>query len=289
MRRKTLAGELFAEFVGTTFLLMLGLGIVAQLVYGTRLGKPAAAPFSAYDWNTNCIGWGFTVAIAVYIAGGITGAHINPAVTLAAILRGTIAVGKGLAYMVVQVAGAFVGAFLAHLVYYGNFINDGYQNIFYTTPAPGYENLVWNNYFVEILATFVLLVGVYAIVDNVRNVGPGANLWPFMIGILIITIGFTLGGPTGYSLNPARDFGPRVYAALVLGDREAFGSGYWLAASLGPFIGAPLGAFFYDFALKPLLPDPAEAEPAPEGADVTHAPARERTTYAETVSGTTSR
>jgi glycerol uptake facilitator protein len=270
MRRNTLTGELWAEFFGTALLILLGDGVVANVLYGTRLGSPDAAPFSAYDWNTITWGWGLAVVIAVYIAGGITGAHINPAVTLAAIARRSIDLTKGLLYIVAQVLGAFVGAFLVHMTYMGSFAQE-YKNAFYTGPAAGYEGLVANQYFAEIIGTFVLVAGIYAIVDNIRNVGPGANMWPFMVGMLVLSIGLSLGGPTGYAINPARDFGPRLYAAIFAGDGGAFNGLYFLVPIIGPLIGGVLGAFFYDFLVKPFLPGKAEAEPEPRGADVAHA------------------
>lgn len=275
MRPNTLGGKLWAEFVGTALLILLGNGVVANVLYGTRLGSPEAAPFAAYNWNTITLGWGFAVAIAVYVTGGITGAHLNPAVTLAAILRGGIDAVTGLLYMLVQVLGAIIGSLLVYLTYMGSFVSAGYKNVFYTGPAGGYENLAFTQYFSEFIGTFVLLVGIYAIVDNVRNVGPGANLWPFMVGILVLSIGLSLGGPTGYAINPARDFGPRLYAAFFLGDAAAFQGGYWLVPIIGPLLGGVAGAFFYDFLIKPFLPLPAEADPAPQGADVPHAPTPE--------------
>lgn len=271
MRRNTLGGQLWAEFFGTALLLLLGDGVVANTIYATRLGASEVAPFAAYNWNTIAFGWGFAVAVAVYVAGGITGAHINPAVTFAAIIRRAIDPLTGVLYMVVQVAGAFVGAFLVHMLYMGNFTADGYQNVFYTGAAPGYENMVFNQYFSEFLGTFVLVLGVYAIVDNVRNVGPGANLWPLMVGFLVLSIGLSLGGPTGYAINPARDFGPRLYASLFAGDTAAFNGAYFLVPIIGPLLGGALGALFYDFLVKPFLPAPEEPEPAPRGADIPHA------------------
>lgn len=275
MRRNTLTGELWAEFVGTALLILLGDGVVANTLYATRLGAPAAAPFSSYNWNTITFGWAFAVVIAVYVAGGITGAHINPAVTTAAIVRGGISASKGLMYIASQIVGAFVGAFLVHQLYMGNFVKDGYKNVFHTGAAAGYENLIFNLYFAEILGTFVLVLGIYAIVDNIRNVGPGANLWPFMVGMLVLAIGLSLGGPTGYAINPARDLGPRLYAALIPGSTGAFDGAYFLVPIIGPLIGGVLGALFYDFTVKPFLPTREEAEPRPEGADVAHAPAPE--------------
>jgi glycerol uptake facilitator protein len=119
----------------------------------------------------------------------------------------------------------------------------------------------------------VLVAGIYAIVDNVRNIGPGANLWPLMVGLLVFSIGLSLGGPTGYAINPARDFGPRLYAAVIAGDGAAFSNAYFLVPIIGPFIGGVLGAFFYDLAVKPFLPVKGEVEPEPRGADVAHEPA----------------
>src|SRR5438067_2853044 len=147
MRRNSLSGQLFAEFVGTAILILFGDGVVANTVFGTRLGA------SGYNWDTITLGWAFAVVMAVYVAGGIIGAHINPAVTLAAILHKSIAASTGALYMVAQVAGAFVGALLVYLMYMGNFIKDGYKNVFYTTPAGGYDGLVWNQYFTEIIGT----------------------------------------------------------------------------------------------------------------------------------------
>lgn len=268
MRRNTLTGQLWAEFFGTAILVLLGNGVVANFAYATRLGA------GGYDWTTITLGWAFAVVVAVYIAGGITGAHLNPAVTLAAIVRGTIAATTGLLYMVVQVLGGVIGAFLVHMLYMGNFVNNGYKNVFHTAPAAGYENLVFNQYFAEILGTFMLVLAIYAVVDNVRNVGPGANLWPFMVGMVVLSIGLSLGGPTGYAINPARDFGPRLYAALfVAGSTGTFDGAGFLVPIIGPLIGGPLGALFYDFLVKPFLPAPTEGQPEPRGADVAHQPA----------------
>jgi glycerol uptake facilitator protein len=253
---------LFAEFIGTAVLILLGDGVVANVVYGTRLGQ------AGYNWDTISLGWAFAVVMAVYVAGGITGAHINPAVTLAAILHKSIAVSTGLLYMVAQVAGGFFGALLVYLMYAGSFAKDGYKNVFYTAPAGGYESMVFTQYFTEIVGTFCLLLFIYAIVDSVRNVGPGANLWPFMVGMGVLAIGLSLGGPTGYAINPARDLGPRLMAALLAGDGKAFGDAYFLVPIIGPLLGGVGGAFFYTRMVQPLLPV-KEAAPVPEGEKVT--------------------
>jgi len=121
---------------------------------------------------------------------------------------------------------------------------------------------LWQNFLVELIGTFFLLVFIYAIVDNINNLGPGANLWPFMVGLAVFAIGLSLGGPTGYAINPARDFGPRVFSLLV-GDTQGFSGLYWLVVPiLGPLVGGVLGAFFYDFGVVPALPMKAPVQAA---------------------------
>lgn len=263
MNRRSVGGQLWAEFVGTAILILLGCGVVANTIFASRLGAPEAAPFSGYNWNTITFGWAFAVVMAVYVAGGITGAHLNPAVTLAAIVTRGISVGVGLMYMLAQVIGAMVGAALVHLMYMGDF-NAGYKNPFYTTPGANYGDATLNWYVAEFIGTFALLLFINAIVDNVRNVGPGANLWPFMVGMAVLSIGLSLGGPTGYAINPARDFGPRLYAFLTFSaDDTAFKTSYWLAPIIGPLLGGVAGSLFYNGLLKPFLPFAREADPQP--------------------------
>lgn len=274
MRRDTLSAKLWAEFIGTAFLLLLGDGVVANTVFASRLGVAGDNPWAAYDWNTIAFGWAFAVVMAVYVAGGITGAHINPAVTAAAMARGTLDVVTGVLYWVVQVAGGVVGAFLVWLLYKGDFDGQGWKNVFYTGPSTHYDGATFNQYFAEFIGTFMLVLLIYAIVDNIRNVGPGANLWPFMVGMAVLAIGLSLGGPTGYAINPARDFGPRLFSGIFLsGDDTAFKDSYFLVPIIGPLLGGIAGAFFYDFLVKPMLPLPKEEEPEPRGADVAHEPA----------------
>lgn len=274
MRRNTLTGHLIAEFFGTALLILLGNGVVANVLYTTRLGGTDQAPFAAYDWNTISLGWAFAVVMAVYVAGGVTGAHINPAVTLAAMARRAIAPVTGLLYMVAQVLGAFGGAALVYGLYFSSFDTKGYKNVFHTGPAAGYEGAWLNNYFSEFLGTFCLVLFIYAIVDNVRNVGVGSNLWPFMVGMAVLAIGLSLGGPTGYAINPARDFGPRVFAAFVEpSGGSAFADAYFVVPIIGPLTGGVAGAFFYDYVIKPFLPGGEERVPEPEGADVAAQPA----------------
>lgn len=258
MKRDTLMQELWAEFFGTMILLVFGCGVVANVVFSPRLkGFGVFTNGAGYDWNTINMGWGFAVAMAVYVAGGITGAHLNPAVTLAAVLRRGMSFGKAIGYWIVQVLGAMAGAFIAYQAYLGNFIKDGYMNIFYTGAANDAYS-IGNSMFVEALGTFFLVLFIYAIVDNVYNLGPAGNLWPLLVGFAVYSIGLSLGGPTGYAINPARDFGPRLVAAM-LGDNGAFSGSYWLMVPvIGPLIGGALGAYAYDCLVSPFLPKKME-------------------------------
>jgi glycerol uptake facilitator protein len=247
MNRDSAFGELIHEFLGTMILILLGDGVVAKVVFGTRLGG---------DWNTIVWGWGMAVAIAVYVAGGLTGAHINPAVTLAAVVRRGMNFGKAIGWMIAQVAGAFTGAFLVWVMYHGDFVGQGYMNVFFTAPASADYGLV-NAYCSEIIGTAMLLCGIYGIVDG-KNLMPAGNMWPFMVGLLVLAIGLSLGGPTGYAINPARDFGPRLFATLLPGnDAWAVPAGwavpYFHVPIIGPLIGGPLGAIVYDFGIAPYL------------------------------------
>jgi glycerol uptake facilitator protein len=270
MSRETLWHQLWAEFVGTAILVTFGDGVVANTLFAPRLGT------GGYNWDTIALGWGFAVVMGIYVAGGITGAHLNPAVTLAAMSRRSISVSTGVRYMLAQIAGGFVGALIVWLMYQGSFVTNGFKNVFYTSPAAGYESLTFTQYFTEFIGTFLLVLLIYAIVDNTSNLGPGANLWPFMVGIAVMAIGLSIGGPTGYAINPARDFGPRLFAALVAGDVTAFSGTYFLVPIIGPLIGGVAGAWFYDFLVKPFLPGARKPLPEARGADLSVAPRTSR-------------
>ncbi len=262
MKEKGLWGEFVAELVGTFVLILFGDGVVANVGLAPRLASPG------YDWNTIALGWGLAVAVAVYVAGGITGAHINPAVTLAAAVKRGFAWSKVLVYWVAQVIGAFLGALGVYLVYYDGLKAAGMPNVWCTgwgsvfgkafwgsaqgAAAVGHYSLL-NATVAEIIGTAMLIWGIYALIDN-RNVPVGANLWPFLIGFVVVAIGLSLGGPSGYAINPARDFGPRVFGALV-GTKGLFDGWYWLVTPIiGPLVGGVLGAYTYDWFITPFLP-----------------------------------
>jgi glycerol uptake facilitator protein len=268
MNRNSAFGELVHEFIGTAVLILLGDGVVANVLFGTRLGS-GYLDFNATGWIIIVWGWGMAVAIAVYVAGGLTGAHINPAVTLAAVVRRGMPLGKAIGWMIAQVAGAFFGAFLVWVAYSGQFAGNGYTNVFYTGPANADVGVV-NAVLSELIGTAMLLFGIYGIVDS-KNLAPQSNMIPFMIGLLVFSIGLSLGMSTGYAINPARDFGPRLFANLLPGGAAdawaiipGWGLPYFWVPIVAPLVGGPLGAWLYDIGIAPFLPK-GEGEPI-EGA-----------------------
>ncbi|HEX4117093.1 MAG TPA: MIP/aquaporin family protein [Solirubrobacteraceae bacterium] len=250
MKRKTLAGELSAEFLGTFVILIFGIGVVAQVVlYGGSFGDYTVIPFA----------WGFGVALAIYVAGGISGAHLNPAVTLALALRRGFAWKKVLPFWGAQIAGAFVAAALMYF---------NYQEAFHrfdphkTFKSQGVFSTLTNGVSVlgglrdQIILTAILVGLIFALIDD-RNTAPKANMAPFLIGVLIIAIGEAFGSNSGWAINPARDFGPRLFE-WIAGWSTAWetktGAVYFWVPIIGPLIGGAIGAFTYDFFIGRFLP-----------------------------------
>jgi glycerol uptake facilitator protein len=255
LRRNTLLGELSAEMLGTFTLIIFGVGVVAQTVL-----TPFSAGAQSIHWA-----WGLGVVLGVYVAGGISGAHINPAVTLALALRRDFPWGKVAPYMLAQV----IGAFLAALVVRWNF----YEAFNRFDPAKGFKSqVVFNTYpnnaadyanisqlgalRDQIIGTAMLLILVLAITDA-RNMAPGSNMAPFIIGLAVVAIGMAIGAAAGYAINPARDLGPRL-AAWVSGWASPFndqrGDFYAWVPIIGPFIGGVVGAYIYDGFIGRFLP-----------------------------------
>ncbi|MBM4464057.1 MAG: aquaporin family protein [Chloroflexi bacterium] len=262
MKKNGLMGELVAEAFGTFILILLGDGVVANVGLAPRLAAPA------YAWTTITFGWAFAVVVAVYVAGGVTGAHINPAVTLAGAVKRGFPWAKVIPYWIAQVVGAFLGAFGVFLCYRDGLVAAGMPNVWCTGPGSIFGQAFWGGtggsaigtyslltcFICEIFGTAMLIWGVYAVVDT-KNVGPGVNLWPLLVGFVVLAVGLSLGGPSGYAINPARDFGPRLFGLLV-GTAGLFTGLYWLVAPiLGTLIGGVLGAFTYDWFITPYLPE----------------------------------
>lgn len=253
-------GKLIGEVFGTFILILLGDGVVANVGLAPRLAS------EAYNWNTITFGWAFAVIVAVYVSAGVSGAHLNPAVTIALAFKRGFPWKDVFPYIGAQVVGAFLGALGVYLVYMDGLVKAGMPNVWCTGPGSVFGQAFWggagvasaggysfvNAIVAEIFGTAVLLWGVLASGDS-KNTGLMHNLGPFLVGGTVLAVGLSLGGPSGYAINPARDFGPRLFGTLV-GTQGLFADGYWLIPVIAPIIGAVIGIFLYDFLVSKNLP-----------------------------------
>lgn len=227
-----------AELVGTMLLILFGGGVVA----GVSLHKSKA---QGAGWVVITFAWGFAVAMAAYAVGGISGAHLNPALTIALATIGNFAWADVPMYITAQMIGAFIGAVLVYFVYLahwkGTEDKGAKLGVFSTSPAVKHTP---SNVISEMVGTFALVLGILALGTN--DITAGLN--PFLVGILIVVIGMALGGPTGYAINPARDLGPRIAHALlpIPGKGDSNWNYSWVPV-VGPIIGGIYGAVFYSF------------------------------------------
>src|SRR5918994_1496547 len=228
--------QYIAEFVGTMILIILGDGVVAGVLLRHSKAENSG-------WIVITFGWAMAVAVAVYCVGRISGAHINPAVTIGFAVSGQFPLADVIPYIIAQFLGAFVGAvivWLAYLAHWGETEDAGLKlGVFCTAPA------IYNtpaNVITEIVGTFVLVFGVLGIFGN--ELAPG--LAPLLVGLLVLGIGLSLGGPTGYAINPARDLGPRIaHAVLPIAGKGGNDWGYSWIPVVAPIIGGILGAATY--------------------------------------------
>ena len=227
-----------AELVGTMLLILLGDGVVA----GVLLSKSKA---EKSGWIVITTGWGLAVAMAVYAVGRISGAHLNPAITLSLALTGKFPWSEVPVYLVAQMLGAFLGALLVWLTYLAHWreTSDPALKLLVFCTAPAVRRPA-ANVLTEIIGTFVLVFGVLALGANKAPNDTG--LTPLLVGFLVWSIGLSLGGPTGYAINPARDLAPRVaHALLPLPGKGASDWGYAWVPVVAPVVGGILGALVY--------------------------------------------
>ncbi|WET07724.1 aquaporin family protein [Lentisphaerota bacterium ZTH] len=231
-------GKYFSEFIGTAILIIFGSGVCA----GASLKKSKG---QGGGWIVITTGWGFAVALAVYVAGWAGGAHINPAVTLGLAAVGKFSWSLVPGYICAQLLGAITGACIVFLAYKRHFDEetdrDTKLGVFCTAPA--IRDYKWN-FVSEFIGTAVLLIGLLGII-NVNN-GISSGIGPFLVGVLIWAIGLSLGSPTGYAINPARDLGPRIaHALLPIKDKRDADWKYALVPILGPVLGGITGSLIY--------------------------------------------
>jgi len=226
----------FAEFLGTLILILLGDGVVAGAVLKGTKSENAG-------WLAIVTGWGLAVVLAIYAVGSISGAHINPAVTLALAWSGNFDWNLVPGYCLAQLLGAFTGAVLVYLHYLPHWrLTDSADlklAVFCTAPAARSR---FSNLMSEIIASMVLILAILFIGANRFTEG----LNPLVIGLLIISIGLSLGGTTGFAINPARDLGPRIahFILPIPGKGSSDWSYSWIPV-VGPIIGGIVGAWVY--------------------------------------------
>ena len=232
-----------AEAIGTMILVILGDGVVANVVLQRTKGHNSG-------WIVIAAGWGMAVTVAVYLVGPISGAHLNPAVTIGLATIGRFPWADVPAYVAAQVIGGFLGATIVWLAYLPHWAatESAADKLAVFSTGPAIRRTV-PNLIAEIIATFVLMLGLLAILrpeNLVPNTGFDKGFAPFLVGLLVAAIGVSLGGPTGYAINPARDLGPRIaHAVLPIAGKGPSDWGYAWIPIAGPIIGAVIGAVFF--------------------------------------------
>ncbi|MDI9893260.1 MULTISPECIES: MIP/aquaporin family protein [Nocardiaceae] len=246
-----LPAHMAAEFAGTMILILFGVGVVAQVVSGGESG-------SLGDHDSIAWAWGLGVMFGIYVAGRITGAHLNPAVTI------TFALFRGFSwkmvapYILAQTAGAFVAALLVRWNYNDmiNAVDPGHttatQTIFSTLPGNGTLPVSVSSALIDqIIGTAILLFLIVAVTDSMGT-APMANMAPLIVGLIVVAIGFAWATNAGYAINPARDFGPRL-ASYITGYggawRDQYGGLYFWVPIVGPLVGGPIGVLLYDLLI----------------------------------------
>jgi glycerol uptake facilitator protein len=235
------------ELLGTMLLIIFGDGVVANVVLNKTKGQNSG-------WIVIATGWAMAVVIGVYAVNGYTGAHINPAVTIGLLVLGKVTFGQAILYILGQFVGAFLGAVIVFFAYNRHFAetdNSALKLAVFCT-GPALRTPAWN-LLTEIIGTFTLLFGVLSMLSTrnlVEHTGLAPALAPFIVGMLVWGIGLSLGGPTGYAINPARDLGPRIaHAVLPIPGKGSSDWGYSWIPVVGPIIGGILGALIWQATL----------------------------------------
>lgn len=232
----TLLVQSLGEFLGTLILILLGDGVVA----GVNLKKSKA---EGAGWIAITLGWGFAVTIGVYASGFMGPAHLNPAVTVGLAAAGLFPWGNVLPFIVAQMLGAFAGAILVWIQYYPHWQETKEPEVILGTFAtgPAIRNY-WANFISEVIGTFVLVFVLMAFTRGKFTSG----LNPLAVGALITSIGLSLGGTTGYAINPARDLGPRIaHAMLPIANKGGSDWSYSWVPVIGPIVGGLLAALVF--------------------------------------------
>lgn len=228
------------ELIGTFLLVLLGCGVNA----GVNLKKSNS---NNSGWIVIAMGWALAVTIGVYASGFLSDAHLNPAVTIAFAFNGSFAWAEVVPYIAGQMIGAILGAITVWLAYHEQFeaTDDQGAKLGTFATGPQVDAPIWN-LMTEIIGTAVLVIGVMALGAN--QLADGLN--PMLVGVIVGSIGLSLGGPTGYAINPARDLGPRIaHAILPISGKGSSNWGYAWIPIVGPIIGAVIAGLVYNTVL----------------------------------------
>jgi glycerol uptake facilitator protein len=235
--------NLLGEFLGTMFLIILGNGVVANVLLNKSKGQNGG-------WIVITTGWAMAVMVGVFVAisAGAPQADINPAVTIGKwLILDVYTPGQAIMTMLAEIAGAFVGAIIVFLAYYRHWeaTDDPGLKLAVHSTAPAIRDTPWN-FTTELIGTMVLLIGVGAIFSGATDGSPAVGLGPYLVGALVWGIGLSLGGPTGYAINPARDLGPRIaHFLLPIAGKGDSDWGYGWIPVVAPLVGGVLGALVW--------------------------------------------
>jgi MIP family channel proteins len=253
---RSLVRETLAEFFGTFILIVFGVGVVAQVV----LSRQSAGSYLSIN-----LAWGLAVTMGCYVAAGVTGAHLNPAVTIALAARRDFPWSKVLPYSAAQIAGAFVASAVVYVTYrealtaFDGGVRQvtgpqGTAGIWATYPQP-FLSTFPGGFIDQIVGTGLLVAGIFGITDS-RNSPAPAGLAPVVVGLLVVLIGATFGFNAGYAINPARDFGPRLFTFVAGWGSGVFraGNNWWWVPIVAPPVGGVIGGWAYDALIGSRFP-----------------------------------
>lgn len=256
MKIKKLIMACGKEAFGVFILILLGIGVMANVALAPQLNP------GAYGWNTVAFGWGFAYVVAFFISGGVATAHLNPAVTLALAIRRNFPWKKVIYFISAQMIGAFLGAAGVWFMYKDGLAPAGFPNIWATSPGTTYDGAFWgaagadpvSRYRVvvacvaELFGTLIFIWAVLAL-RGANKTHQNKYLSSIVIGVTVSVIGLSLGGPSGFAINPARDLPPRILGT-IMGTKGLFSGLYWfLSPFLIPLLSGPLAVVLYDLIL----------------------------------------
>jgi glycerol uptake facilitator protein len=255
---KKLLGQLISEAMAMFIIIAFGDSVAAMYT----LYVPS--PYQQAYWGV-CIAWGLAVTIAIYTTGSVSGCHANPAVTLALALYRKFSWRNVVPYWIAQVVGAFAGAAVVYLLFspvidHYNLVNEftrpggGAAGVFFT--HPGLAITPMHAFMDEVILTGFLIFGIFAITEQFNEIAPGANIGALIIGLLVALIGASMGYLEAWALNPARDFGPRLFCFFAGWGSSALPSpdSYWWIPIVAPLLGGVVGGAAYQWLIWPFLP-----------------------------------